>query len=109
MDDVVGCSTFWVVFESKLAYAIIDSYSGVRPLIKKESNDFHNASRDFVIENFYSGVARFKFKDLCDKNLGAEDYINIANSCNHIFIEEIPKFNDGLSIPIKISIFLSIR
>ena len=30
--------------------AIIDSYSGVRPLIKKESNDFHNASRDFVIE-----------------------------------------------------------
>ena len=50
--------------------------------------------RDFVIENFYSGVARFKFKDLCDKNLGAEDYINIANSCNHIFIEEIPKFND---------------
>ena len=50
--------------------------------------------RDFVIKNFYSGVTRFKFKDLCDKNLGAEDYINIANICNHIFIEDIPKFNN---------------
>ena len=50
--------------------------------------------RKFVIENFYSGVTRFKFKDLCDKNLGAEDYINIANICNHIFIEDIPIFNN---------------
>ncbi len=50
--------------------------------------------RKFVIQNFYSGVARFKFVDLCDKNLGAEDYINIANICNHIFIEDIPIFHD---------------
>ena len=60
----------------------------------KEKKIVKTKGRDFVIENFYSGVARFKFKDLCDKNLGAEDYINIANSCNHIFIEEIPKFSD---------------
>ena len=60
----------------------------------KEKKIVKTKGRDFVIENFYSGVARLKFKDLCDKNLGAEDYINIANSCNHIFIEEIPKFND---------------
>ena len=60
----------------------------------KEKKIVKTKGRDFVIENFYSGIARFKFKDLCDKNLGAEDYINIANSCNHIFIEEIPKFND---------------
>ena len=50
--------------------------------------------RDFIIENFYSGVARFKFKDLCDKNLGAEDYINISKICTHIFIENIPLFNN---------------
>ena len=60
----------------------------------KEKKIVNTKGRDFVIENFYSGVARFKFKDLCDKNLGAEDYINIANICNHIFIEDIPKFNN---------------
>ena len=61
---------------------------------KREKKIVITKGRDFVIENFYSGVARFKFKDLCDKNLGAEDYINIANICKHIFIEEIPKFNN---------------
>ena len=53
--------------------------------------------RELTIENFYSGVARFKFKNLCDKNLGAEDYLNIANVCNHIFIEDIPNFNNEKS------------
>ena len=47
-----------------------------------------------MIENFYAGITRFKFTDLCDRNLGAEDYINIANICNHIFIEDIPIFNN---------------
>jgi predicted ATPase len=26
--------------------------------------------------------------------LGAEDYINIAKMCNHLFIEKIPTFNN---------------
>ena len=50
--------------------------------------------REFTINNFYDGILRFKFRDLCDENLGAEDYINIAKISNHIFIEEIPIFND---------------
>ena len=50
--------------------------------------------RDFEIKNFYSGVAKFKFKDLCDRNLGAEDFINISKICYHIFIEDVPSFNN---------------
>ena len=38
-----------------------------------------------------------KFKELCDENLGSEDYINIANITDHIFIEEIPIFNENNS------------
>ncbi len=60
----------------------------------KERKKVTTKGRDFMIENFYSGVSRFRFNDLCDKNLGAEDYINIANICNVIFIEEIPIFNN---------------
>jgi cell division protein ZapE len=62
--------------------------------INKERKIVKTKGRDFIIENFYSGVVRLKFIDLCDKNLGAEDYINIANICNHIFIEDIPIFNN---------------
>ncbi len=61
---------------------------------KKERKAIITKGRNFMIENFYSGVARLKFKDLCDKNLGAEDYINIAHVCNHIFIEDIPIFKN---------------
>ena len=60
----------------------------------KENKIITTKGRDFIIENFYSGVVRLKFKDLCDKNLGAEDYLNIANTCKHILIEEIPKFDN---------------
>ncbi len=59
-----------------------------------EKREIITKGRNFIIENFYSGVARFKFSDLCDKNLGAEDYINISKICNHVFIEDIPKFNN---------------
>ena len=62
--------------------------------INKESKTITTKGRKFVINNFYSGITRFKFKDLCDNNLGSEDYVNIANICNHIFIEEVPKFNN---------------
>jgi cell division protein ZapE len=64
---------------------------------KKELKTIITKGRSFIIDNFYSGIARFNFKDLCDKNLGAEDYINIANICNYIFIEEIPIFNESNS------------
>ena len=39
-------------------------------------------------------MARFNFKQLCDQYLGSEDYLNLANICSHIFIEEIPNFNE---------------
>ena len=53
--------------------------------------------RNFNVSNFFQGVTRFKFKELCDVNLGSEDYINIADVCDHIFLEEIPFFNDDNS------------
>ena len=53
--------------------------------------------RKFHLKNFYEGVARFNFKEICDRNLGAEDYIKIVNICSFIIIENIPAFNDSNS------------
>ena len=50
--------------------------------------------RDFKITNFYEGVSKFDFQELCDQNLGAEDYLEIAKNSNFIVIENIPQFND---------------
>ena len=53
--------------------------------------------RKFNIKNYYEGVVRFNFNDLCNKNIGAEDYIKIADICKYILIENLPNFNDNNS------------
>ena len=50
--------------------------------------------RTFAIHNFYEGISRFNFEDLCDQNLGAEDYLEITKNSKFIVIENIPQFDD---------------
>ncbi len=61
---------------------------------KKEEKEINTKGRIFKINNFYQGIARFNFKELCDQNLGAEDYLNLSKICKHVFIEEIPLFDE---------------
>jgi cell division protein ZapE len=62
---------------------------------KKHSSKIINVKgRDFKIENFYDGVARFNFNELCDQNIGAEDYLEIVKNCKFMVIDQIPQFND---------------
>ena len=53
--------------------------------------------RKIVLENFYDKVAKFDFEELCDRNLGSEDYIKITETCEFIFIKNLPDFNDNNS------------
>ncbi len=53
--------------------------------------------RKIVLENFYEGVAKFNFEELCNRNLGSEDYIKISDNCSFIFIDNLPFFNDDNS------------
>ena len=53
--------------------------------------------RKFIIKNYYEGITRFDFSDLCNKNVGAEDYIKIADICKYILIENLPNFDDNNS------------
>ncbi len=50
--------------------------------------------RDFTMQNFYEGICRFNFDELCDNNLGAEDYLEIVKNLKFMIIEKIPQFND---------------
>ena len=61
---------------------------------KRKPQNIETKGRKFLIDNFYEGIAKFNFNDLCDKKLSSEDYINIANVCKHVFISNIPAFND---------------
>ena len=52
--------------------------------------------RDFKIENFYEGIAKFNFNELCDQNIGVEDYLEIWHSLEDTFDGAIydPPFSD---------------
>ena len=61
---------------------------------KIDNKKFLVKGREVRIENYYEGVAKFKFSEICEKNIGGEDYIKIAEICDFVFIENIPKFDD---------------
>ena len=50
--------------------------------------------REFLIKEFYEGVVRLTFNELCNKNLGAEDYLEIVKVSKFIVIDQIPQFDD---------------
>ena len=50
--------------------------------------------RSFEIKNFYEGISRFDFQELCGQNLGAGDYLEIAKNSHFIVIEKVPEFKD---------------
>ena len=54
--------------------------------------------REFKIKSYFEGIARFNFKELCNQNIGAEDYIKISECCSFVLIENIPVFkNENLN------------
>ena len=61
---------------------------------KNKETKLNIKGRVFIIPEFYEGIARFDFRQLCDVNIGAEDYLEIAKNCKFIVIENIPKFSN---------------
>ena len=53
--------------------------------------------RKLTIENYYDRVVKFTFDEICNKNLGSEDYIEIGKESDLIFIENLPNFNESNS------------
>ena len=53
--------------------------------------------RKLEIKSFYEKIVKFNFNELCDRNLGSEDYLMIANNCDFIFIQNMPDFDENNS------------
>jgi cell division protein ZapE len=68
----------------KTLFNINQNFRIITKNLKKEEIRINTKGRVLKINNFFEGIARFNFADLCDQNLGAEDYLNLAKICNHI-------------------------
>ncbi len=47
--------------------------------------------RDIQVSATANGIARFKYAEICEQPLGAEDYIKIASSFHTIILENVPQ------------------
>ena len=63
----------------------------------KNSKVLKIKGRSLILENFYDKVVKFEFDELCNQNLGSEDYIKIAENCEFIFIKNLPNFDENNS------------
>ena len=53
--------------------------------------------RKIYLKNFFDRVIKFRFDELCNRNLGSEDYILIAENSDFIFISNLPEFCENNS------------
>jgi cell division protein ZapE len=51
--------------------------------------------REIAVPEADKGIARFSFADLCEKPLGARDFLKIAHSFHTILVDHIPVLKDG--------------
>ncbi len=68
-----------------------------RKLTKNKKNKILKLNikgRNLEFSDYFEGIIRFDFKQLCDANYGAEDYLKLAENCKFIVIENIPSFSN---------------
>ena len=61
---------------------------------KFENKEISVKGRKFKIKNYYEGIAKFNYDELCNQNIGSEDFIKIAEQCNFVVIEDLPNFTN---------------
>tara|TARA_B100001027_G_scaffold214325_1_gene186358 strand:- start:1504 stop:2565 length:1062 start_codon:yes stop_codon:yes gene_type:complete len=95
--DVTKINRFFYPNDKRSLSSINQLFRKLTKDRKKLQKEIIIRGRKFPLEQFYDGVARFDFKELCDQNLGAEDYIEIAKFCKFVIIENIPNFNEAIA------------
>lgn len=58
-----------------------------------EAEELHSLGRVIAVPQAAMGAARFAFADLCEKPLGARDYVRLSHAYEMLMIESVPQFS----------------
>ena len=64
---------------------------------KNEILEIYSSGRKIIIKNFFNGVARENFKQICGLPLSTNDYIKMVKYIKLFFLEDIPLFSENNS------------
>ena len=90
MQKLAGTETYHVPADAAAAAALTAAF---KALTGKESGNpttLEVLGRSIRVPQSRGNVARFSFKDLCEKPLGAQDYLAIARRYHSVVIDDIP-------------------
>ena len=58
-----------------------------------EPGELRSLGRSIPVPREAMGAARFEFSDLCEKPLGARDYVKLSHAFEAVMIEHVPQFD----------------
>jgi cell division protein ZapE len=90
MEKLVGVKN-WLVPDNDAAKAALDTaWAKLTGSKTGRSRDLAVKGRKLHVPVEAQGVARFSFSELCEKPLGASDYLRLAHEYHTLFIEHVP-------------------
>lgn len=95
LEKLHGVKT-WLVPADKAADAALDqAWAKLTGGAAGKALDISIKGRTLHVPRMAQGAARFAFADLCEKPLGASDYLRLARDYHTIFIDRVPMMDDG--------------
>jgi cell division protein ZapE len=95
LEKLAGMKT-WLVPADQAAEAALDkAFAKLTGGAPGRPHDISIKGRTLHVPREAQGVARFSFGDLCEKPLGASDYLRLAHDYHTLFIDRIPMMDYG--------------
>ncbi len=90
LEKINGSPVFMAPLGDESTGALNDIWQRLTGHQSGDSDVLHNKGREIRVPAARSGVARFSFSDLCEKPLGAQDYLKIAHRYHTLILDDIP-------------------
>ncbi|CAN5135867.1 cell division protein ZapE [soil metagenome] len=95
LEKLTGIKTWLVPADATAAAALDKAFLNLTGGAPGKPHDIAIKGRVLHVPRAAHGVARFSFADLCEKPLGASDYLRLAHDYHTLFIDGIPMMDYG--------------
>jgi cell division protein ZapE len=95
MEKLVGVKSWLVPDDAAAKTALDQAWAKLTGGAKGKPRDIAFKGRTLHVPCEAPGIARFSFADLCEKPLGAPDYLRLAHEYHTLFVEHVPMMDYG--------------
>ena len=90
LEKLAGAPVYHVPADARARKALNAAFERLSGVKRGEPAQIPAKGRSIAVPQAHAGVARFSFDELCDRPLGAADYIRVARAYHTIIVDTIP-------------------